>query len=96
MAKYDYQCKACSEIFEAEHGFDHDSPIPCPTCQSKDTSKVILTVPGIYFNWWNANAASKATLPRYLGPVQRQAKTKKQRHRAMKEEEKEYGENYGI
>lgn len=32
MARYDYRCNSCGNIFEVEHGMTEHPDIVCPTC----------------------------------------------------------------
>ena len=32
MARYDYRCTSCGNVFEVEHGMTEHPEITCPTC----------------------------------------------------------------
>ena len=71
MARYDYQCDECSEIFEEEHPMSYEGPVICPVCGTGLTHKVIIQTPGIWVYWKDARSSSNVTLPKYLRPVSR-------------------------
>lgn len=47
MARYDYKCTVCGEVFEVEHGMTEHPEIACPRC-GKPAEKVI-SASGIKF-----------------------------------------------
>jgi len=71
MAKYDYQCEECAEVFEDEHPMTFEGPVECPVCGTSLTHKIILEFPGVHIYWKDAASSSEARLPKYLRPVKR-------------------------
>jgi putative FmdB family regulatory protein len=52
MSKYDYRCKECDELFEAEYPMgSRPEIVPCPACDSADTKQVYSNVPATYMDW---------------------------------------------
>jgi len=44
MPYYQYQCEDCGEVFEKKLRFSEaDDPQDCPTCQSKETRKLVTS-----------------------------------------------------
>jgi len=41
MPTYDYQCKRCTMVFEAEHAMNKRPRLKCPECGSRKTVKVM-------------------------------------------------------
>lgn len=48
MPTFDFRCSGCDGVFEKTIPFGSKSAVPCPSCKSKKTEK-ILTVPAISF-----------------------------------------------
>ncbi|MBY4796833.1 FmdB family transcriptional regulator [Collinsella sp. AGMB00827] len=48
MARYDYRCSACGEVFEVEHGMGERPEIHCPVCNAVAQKEFSAT--GIAFN----------------------------------------------
>lgn len=47
MARYDYRCGSCGEVFEAEHGMLEHPDVHCPTCGHGATK--VFSTSGIKF-----------------------------------------------
>jgi putative FmdB family regulatory protein len=71
--RYDYQCNACTEIFEVKHPMNFKGVVLCPVCESGDTHKIILSCAAIKFAWRDPRSSSDALglKPKYLGAVNR-------------------------
>lgn len=39
MARYDYKCRDCEEVFEESHPIDESPKILCPKCEGENTFK---------------------------------------------------------
>lgn len=48
MARYDYRCNKCGEVFEVEHGMMEHPEVACPSCGA-EASKV-FNASGIKFS----------------------------------------------
>jgi putative FmdB family regulatory protein len=46
MPTYDYRCRVCDHLFEAQHSMTAPAPV-CPACQANDVKRVIKRVPAI-------------------------------------------------
>ena len=55
MARYDYRCTACGEVFEVEHAMTERPEVSCPKCGAK--AEKVFTASGIKF------AGSGSTTP---------------------------------
>lgn len=47
MARYDYRCTSCGNVFEVEHGMSEHPEIVCPTCGAPATK--VFSASGIKF-----------------------------------------------
>ena len=47
MARYDYRCTACGEVFEVEHAMTERPEVSCPKCGAK--AEKVFTASGIKF-----------------------------------------------
>lgn len=47
MARYDYRCTACGNVFEVEHGMREHPDVSCPECGAPAAR--VLTASGIVF-----------------------------------------------
>lgn len=47
MARYDYRCTACGNVFEVEHGMTEHPEIACPGCGAPATK--VFNASGITF-----------------------------------------------
>lgn len=47
MARYDYKCTACGEVFEVEHPMAETPEIVCPSCGAK--AEKVFSASGIKF-----------------------------------------------
>lgn len=47
MARYDYRCTACGNVFEVEHGMTEHPEITCPECGQPATK--VFSASGIKF-----------------------------------------------
>ncbi len=47
MARYDYRCESCGDVFEVEHGMTERPEVTCPVCGG-NASKV-FSASGIKF-----------------------------------------------
>ncbi len=47
MARYDYHCTACDDVFEVEHGMTDHPDVTCPTCGAPATK--VFNPSGIRF-----------------------------------------------
>lgn len=47
MARYDYRCGSCGEVFEVEHGMLEHPDVHCPTCGHGATK--VFSTSGIKF-----------------------------------------------
>lgn len=48
MARYDYRCTICGDVFEVEHGMGDHPVITCPTCAGK--ADKLFNASGIKFS----------------------------------------------
>ncbi|MBM3662939.1 MAG: zinc ribbon domain-containing protein [Actinobacteria bacterium] len=48
MPLYEFKCRDCGHVFDAQLGFDEDPPAECPACGSAEIRKVFSPV-GISF-----------------------------------------------
>lgn len=48
MARYDYKCTSCGNVFEVEHPMAETPDISCPTCGSK--AEKVFSASGIKFD----------------------------------------------
>lgn len=55
MPLYDYQCTACSSVFEASHGMSEAGPGSCPNCGSTAIQKLI-SAPCIVMDWRDSDS----------------------------------------
>ena len=47
MARYDYRCMSCGNVFEVEHGMTEHPHVVCPTCGSE--AEKVFSASGIKF-----------------------------------------------
>lgn len=47
MARYDYRCAACGNVFEVEHGMTEHPDVNCPACGG--TADKVFSASGIKF-----------------------------------------------
>lgn len=47
MPIYEYTCRSCGNRFEELVVRDPETPLPCPSCKSTDTEKVMSVFGGI-------------------------------------------------
>ncbi|MFP4416794.1 MAG: FmdB family zinc ribbon protein [Chitinivibrionales bacterium] len=47
MPIYEYRCKSCGKDFEELVTRDSGQPLPCPSCESNDTEKLMSVFGGI-------------------------------------------------
>lgn len=47
MARYDYKCTSCGEVFEVEHHMSEHPEVKCPTCGSP--AERVFSASGIHF-----------------------------------------------
>lgn len=47
MARYDYRCTSCGEVFEVEHGMMEHPEVSCPACGAEATK--VFSASGITF-----------------------------------------------
>lgn len=47
MARYDYKCPQCNEVFEVEHPMSEKPTITCPTCG--EVAQRVFSTSGIVF-----------------------------------------------
>ncbi len=47
MARYDYRCTSCGDVFEVEHGMTEHPDISCPDCGSP--AEKVFNASGIKF-----------------------------------------------
>lgn len=47
MPIFEYQCKACNNVYEELVTGDRDKKIPCPACGSDKTHKLMSVIGGI-------------------------------------------------
>ena len=47
MARYDYKCTSCGNIFEVEHGMTEHPEVTCPSCGA--TAQKVFNATGIHF-----------------------------------------------
>ena len=47
MARYDYRCTACRQVFEVEHGMTEHPDVTCPDCGAPATK--VFNATGIHF-----------------------------------------------
>lgn len=47
MARYDYRCTSCGNVFEVEHAMTEHPEVSCPTCGER--AEKVFTVSGIKF-----------------------------------------------
>ena len=64
MARYDYQCEACGEIFEVEHPMGEHPEVSCPVCGGHaehhfDPSGIVFKGSG-YYNTDQRNSHTSA------------------------------------
>ena len=48
MARYDYRCTSCGNVFEVEHGMTEHPEITCHTCGA--SAEKVFTASGIKFS----------------------------------------------
>ena len=53
--RYDFRClePECGEVFEVEKRLTDTTPVACPTCESTNVKKVILSTPLFHVAWRN-------------------------------------------
>lgn len=83
MARYDYICELCTEIFETEHpmtGPPPSRPVKCPVCGTGHVHKIIISTPAIKIWWRNARASEDAgsMAPKFLESVTRKGEDKQE------------------
>ncbi len=71
MPWYDYQCDICTEIFEIEHPMEFTGAVLCPTCESGDVHKLILSCAAIKVRWRDPRSSSDVDglVPKYMHAV---------------------------
>lgn len=47
MARYDYRCTSCGNVFEVEHGMTEHPDVTCPTCSAP--AEKVFSASGIKF-----------------------------------------------
>ncbi len=47
MARYDYRCTSCGNVFEVEHGMTEHPSVSCPECQAP--AEKVFNASGIEF-----------------------------------------------
>lgn len=47
MARYDYKCPSCGNVFEVEHPMSERPEISCPTCGTR--AERVFSASGIHF-----------------------------------------------
>jgi putative FmdB family regulatory protein len=47
MPIFEYRCKECGKVFEELISGDRNRSIPCPSCQSSNTEKLMSAIGGI-------------------------------------------------
>lgn len=68
MARYDYRCSACSEVFEVEHGMTEHPDVTCPTCGA--AAEKVFSASGIKFEgsgFYNTDMRNGASTPATTG-----------------------------
>jgi putative FmdB family regulatory protein len=64
MARYDYKCSACGQVFEVEHPMSEKPEISCPSCGAHadrvfDASGISFTGSGFYNTDMRDNSLAK-------------------------------------
>lgn len=68
MARYDYRCSACGEVFEMEHGMTERPEVTCPTCGAP--AEKVFSASGIKFEgsgFYNTDMRGSASTPATTG-----------------------------
>ncbi|MFW5775101.1 MAG: FmdB family zinc ribbon protein [Chitinivibrionales bacterium] len=60
MPIYEYRCKKCGNSFEELVARDPGKPLPCPSCKSEETEKLMSAVGGISMGSSSAGAGCGA------------------------------------
>jgi putative FmdB family regulatory protein len=47
MPIYEYRCKSCETVYEELVTGDRDKKIPCPSCGSRESEKIMSVIGGI-------------------------------------------------
>lgn len=65
MAKYDYRCEECTELFEVDLPMGGEKPaVECPICGSCSTVKVYIAVPALRIDF-GPNHVGDTGLPKF-------------------------------
>ncbi len=62
MARYDYKCSSCGNVFEVEHPMSERPQITCPVCGAQ--AERMLSTSGIVFSgsgFYNTDQRNKKT-----------------------------------
>lgn len=64
MPTFDFQCKACGNVFEFARAFGSKTLPACPSCGAKKTEK-LLTPPAVHFKgtgWYKTENGAKPAM----------------------------------